>query len=112
MTPEERRIRRNQTKAESKRRIRNDRKAFVLMYLQANPCAVCGETDPVVLDFDHLGDKTAAIALMINQCQPLVKIEAEMKKCQVLCSNCHRRKTAKQLGWWADFVLPERIELP
>ena len=24
----------------------------------------------------------------------------EVQKCEILCCNCHRKRTAKQLGWF------------
>ncbi len=27
-------------------------------------------------------------------------IKEEVKKCVVRCANCHRRKTAKEIGYW------------
>ena len=28
------------------------------------------------------------------------RLEEELRKCTVLCSNCHRRLTAKERGWF------------
>jgi hypothetical protein len=59
----------------------------------------CGETDPVVLEFDHVrGEKKGEIAMMVRV-DGWDKIVEEMAKCELRCANCHRRKTAKQLGW-------------
>lgn len=58
------------------------------------PCADCGVKYPsYVMDFDHLNPKLKAkdVSTMIDY--SLDKIVAEAEKCQVVCSNCHRRRT-------------------
>lgn len=58
-------------------------------------CKNCGENHPACLDFHHVGKKEAGIANMIhtkNITDNLKnKIIDEIKKCEVLCSNCHRK---------------------
>lgn len=58
-------------------------------------CKNCGETHPACLDFHHIGNKEAGIASMIHTTNITdalkKKIIAEIKKCEVLCSNCHRK---------------------
>jgi hypothetical protein len=73
-------------------------------FLQNNPCTDCGETDPIVLDFDHQRDKVKEISQMVKDRDSLEMIEKEMKKCEVRCANCHRKKTAKDFGWHKQFI--------
>ncbi len=85
------------------RRNRNAR--FIWDYLSSNPCP-CGEDDPIVLEFDHRdpSDKKYNLSDMMRGSNSLATIEAEIAKCDVLCVKCHRRKTAKQFGWYSSIA--------
>ena len=48
--------------AKRKRTELEVRVGFLLDFFSVNPCVDCGENDPVVLEFDHLGDKEFNIA--------------------------------------------------
>lgn len=68
--------------------------AILLMYLSENPCVDCGETDPIVLEFDHVrGEKVAPVSSLVNSNRKWSIIEDEIDKCEIRCCNCHRRKT-------------------
>lgn len=74
-------------------------------YFKEHPCVDCGERDPVVLDCDHVsGDKKAAISFMVVRAHSWDKIKEEINKCVVRCANCHRRKTAKERGFYTGLV--------
>jgi hypothetical protein len=80
-----------------KQRLQLERTRYLLEYFETHPCLDCGETDPVVLEFDHLRDKRFSVG------QELVRrawssILAEIEKCDVVCANCHRRRTARRRG--------------
>lgn len=68
----------------------------ILKEFLSEGCVVCGEKDPTVLEFDHLQEKLKGIANISNKKELL----NEVKKCQILCCNCHRRKTAKERKFW------------
>jgi hypothetical protein len=51
----------------------------VRAYLRSHPCVDCGESDPVVLDFDHLRDKVADVSRMVRQQRPWNVIECEIE---------------------------------
>ena len=80
----------------------------VYEYLLNNPCTVCGEKDITVLEFDHLRDKTKAVSQLVMSNNNWERVWEEIKKCQVLCANCHRRKTAKDQNWFVIKFLKMR----
>jgi hypothetical protein len=80
-----------------KRALALERTKFLLEFFVTHPCVDCGETDPVVLEFDHLGDKLFEISQSLPY-RNWQSILDEMKKCEVVCSNCHRRRTARRRG--------------
>ena len=89
---------RRQKEQEANRKLEIERK--VIEYLKANPCIDCGETDLLTLDFDHNRDKESNVATLIWHVASWDRIEDEIKKCDVRCYNCHRKKTARQLNSW------------
>ena len=84
----------------AKRRRHKEARAFVRRYLETNPCVDCAESDPEVLEFDHLRDKRAAVSWLRATATGCPAIGEEISKCDVVCANCHRRRTAKRAGWW------------
>ncbi len=60
---------------------------------KANPCLACGETEICCLDFHHKNkkDKLESIGALVRLQWGLPRILEELKKCVVLCSNCHRK---------------------
>lgn len=77
--------------------IRVERTRLLLAHFAAHPCVDCGETDPVVLEFDHLRDKKFTIGSKLTH-MARSKVLAEIEKCEVVCANCHRRRTFGRKG--------------
>jgi hypothetical protein len=75
-------------------------KQFILDYLATHPCIDCGESDPVVLEFDHISTKNRCVTTLVQNGLSLANIQKEIDLCVIRCANCHRRKTAKQLGYY------------
>lgn len=79
---------------------RTEARIYVKEYLSVHPCIDCGESDIVVLEFDHRQHKFSEIASLIAGRYPLRKVQEEIEKCDVRCANCHRRKTARERDWF------------
>lgn len=73
---------------------------FIYMWLISHPCIDCGETDPIVLEFDHLNDKIANVCKLMADGLSLDRLKKEIDKCDVVCSNCHTRRTARRGNDW------------
>ena len=83
---------------ERKQALALQRTQYLLAYFEEHPCADCGEDDPRVLEFDHLGDKSFNIGQALAY-RSWSSILAEIAKCDVVCANCHRRRTARRGGY-------------
>ena len=73
-------------------------KAKRLEFIRAikdQPCADCGITyPPYVMDFDHVrGEKVDEISRAGMLMATISTLLAEIEKCDVVCSNCHRERT-------------------
>ena len=80
---------------------------WILEYLKTHPCVDCGESDPVILEFDHVrGEKKFNISHVLHQ-NALLGIQEEVKKCDIRCANCHRKRTAKVAGHLPHKILHE-----
>lgn len=84
---------------ERQRRNRRAVRAWILEYLKAHPCVDCGETNPVVLEFDHVrGKKEFNIGKASSKNIGMRRLQEEIAKCDVRCANCHRKKTYIHAG--------------
>ena len=68
------------------------RKDEISLYKEEHGCAKCGEKRPYCLDFHHIDPKTKSftIARVIANRSGIESILDEIKKCVILCANCHR----------------------
>jgi len=81
--------------ASQKRRYKERHAIFEAIKLAAG-CADCGyKAHSAALDFDHVrGVKRYALAR--NFLRKLEDVLEEIKKCEVVCANCHRVRTAQR----------------
>jgi 5-methylcytosine-specific restriction endonuclease McrA len=57
-------------------------------------CQLCGEADPVTLDFHHLDPASKAFSVGGSPRRSMNAVRAELIKCAMICANCHRRVNA------------------
>ena len=99
----------NTAKHRKKHYHRNRR--FIADYLLKHPCVDCGETNPIVLEFDHIEDKYMEVSKLVRCSYSVSKIKKEIEKCEVRCANCHRLKTARQFNWWiVNYIKPAIVQ--
>ncbi len=82
--------------------IRQQSHEYIAKFLLHHPCVDCGETDILVLEFDHKEreSKIDEISMVIRRGLSFDKLINEISKCDIRCANCHRRKTAKENKSW------------
>jgi hypothetical protein len=88
----------NQNRTTQQQRVKKNRNRLsdvILEIKEIKKCLICGEDNPMVLEFDHIepGDKKETISQMARVGVKPETIRQEIYKCRVLCSNCHQVKT-------------------
>ncbi len=84
---------------------------FLVEFLLENPCVDCGERDPVVLEFDHREDKRFDISRGLRD-RPWADVLNEMSKCDVVCANCHGRRSSERGNFLRAAVVSARKSEP
>lgn len=66
--------------------------------IKSQPCTDCGGTfDPICMDFDHRpGEIKVADVARLATGGSEARLYAEIAKCDVVCSNCHRLRTKRR----------------
>lgn len=74
----------------------NNRKNLRDIFINSS-CKDCGNKDIRVLEFDHLPEfeKSSNICDMVSN-NSWSDIEKEIKKCEIVCANCHKIRTVER----------------
>ena len=79
------------------------RRSFIREYIikeKNKPCMDCKKQYPYyVMDFDHVrGEKKFNLSIAGRWLPNIQTIIDEIKKCDIVCSNCHRERTFNRNG--------------
>jgi hypothetical protein len=83
---------------------------WMLALKQDKKCLYCPENHPACLDFHHRKGtiKVSEIGTMVSFAWSKEKILLEIEKCDLLCSNCHRKlhwqENLKKLRVYQDTI--------
>jgi hypothetical protein len=82
----------------SKKLSNAKQKAYLAKYIrelkQKTPCLDCGINYPYyVMDFDHVRGKKHANVMELISTLSKKRVDQEIAKCELVCSNCHRYRT-------------------
>lgn len=71
---------------------------FINKYKSLKGCKHCSENDPCCLDFHHTDEESKEFNISRARAnKSLTNIMNEIDKCEVLCSNCHRKLHAGRI---------------
>lgn len=72
---------------------RKERKEWFKELTKDIKCKNCSENDPACMDFHHRdpNTKSGLVSRLLNELRSKESVLKEMAKCDILCSNCHRK---------------------
>ena|ERR1700728_185754 len=76
--------------------LRRRNLAYKWSHFEDHPCIDCGQTNPMLLEFDHISDKKFNITSLMRG--SIDRLKTEMAKCVVRCVACHRLVTIERLA--------------
>lgn len=87
--------------ADRRRNLALDRyytKREKLNLVKAKPCQDCGNCfPPECMDFDHRPGEVKSFGVGVIRSYSWKRIEQEIAKCDLVCANCHRVRTASRM---------------
>jgi hypothetical protein len=101
LSDEQRKINKKNLRNKLRKKYIEKCRLFLLEYWSIHCCVDCGESDIIVLEFDHRNPKEKSGE--VGKLAALGKFDTmltEISKCDVVCSNCHAKRTAKMFGSW------------
>lgn len=91
-------------RAAYKRRVRRETRIKCLQYLADKGCCECGTHDPRILEFDHIDPdekfRNISRLLIDGFSWGSETLRSEIRKCRVVCANCHRLHTIVQQEYY------------
>lgn len=94
-----------------KKRKQSIRERYV-QWQQQQSCMDCGEDNFIVLELDHVrGKKKSNVSDMIRNGYSWERILEEINKCESVCANCHRIRTAIQFNWYKDVIRSSKTNI-
>ena len=82
--------------SEYRKNIKKRNQKLLQEYKSSRPCTDCKQNYPYyVLDFDHLHSKKYNVSQMLTLSWGTILNEIE--KCDLVCANCHRKRTYSRL---------------
>lgn len=86
--------------SKEKRRKDTVQKRKMIQELKKVPCADCGGVfPPYCMDFDHRNPDDKELNIAKVYAYGKERLLAEIKKCDIVCSNCHRIRTHKRMDY-------------
>ena len=76
--------------AESKKQRRRQVREYIACVKSASSCCNCGESRSACLDFHHKDRSEKSFELSKSGGKGITTVKSEIKKCIVICANCHR----------------------
>lgn len=91
---EQQRASRPATRRRASQRRRSLPVRDLLLQLRSRPCTDCGNSFPsIVMEFDHRDPSTKRFNVAQSWCRSIASIQEEAAKCDIVCRNCHRKRT-------------------
>lgn len=85
-----------------RKKLRDEFRANMARFLSNKTCELCKESDLRVLEFDHIEPslKKFTISQAVRLGYDWERTLEEIKKCRILCANCHKKHTSTQFNWY------------
>jgi hypothetical protein len=85
----------------NRKRYRQSMVDFIWEQKQGKICSEegCEVSNPIMLEFDHLGDKEFNLGSAPTKGYSRERVLREIAKCEIVCANHHRVRTHRRGGW-------------